>query len=150
MVALESSEQNRASLNQESAVERYGFSITFIDDNSVHVRDILGKEIAFEYPMDQIGFDRYDKFIQRMQDSNVPPPPIEDVVLTVKRPLADVLKKPMLGKDSNSPVKLTTLEKIAEQHGLTTDEMKWMYRFAQDALYGRFKSRLRPNASRTD
>jgi hypothetical protein len=139
--------QNRENIGSasgyERAKERYGLTVVFIDDNSVHVRDILGKEVAFEFPFHGTDLNRYDAFIQRMQDKNAPLPPIENVVLTIKRPLADVLRKPISREGSNSPTKLATLEQIAQQHGLTTDEMKWMYHLAREGLYERFRSRLR-------
>jgi hypothetical protein len=127
----------------ERAIQQYGFSVSFIDDNSVCVRDARGKEAAFEFPLSNVTFDEYDKFIQQFQRADLPPPPIEDVKLSIRRPRQDNVPESLSKNKANSATKQRTWEEHAEKHGVSVDEMKWMYFFAQVELYARYKARLR-------
>lgn len=151
MIAFESSEQLATSvqkegeekerrLQYEQAKERYGFRVSFIDNNSVHVRDACGINVAFEFPLDNETLDEYDKFIQQMQSDNLSPPPIEDLRMVIRWPRSDALRDT---PDTNAPTQQSTWEEHAEKHGISTDEMQQMYLFAREELYARYKSRLR-------
>jgi hypothetical protein len=154
MIALESSEHNATGIQKDSeekkrgeqydlAKERYGFTITLIEDNSIHVRDWLGNEVAFEFPLGNIDFDKYDSFLQQMQNKNLPLPPIESISLAIHKPLADISRRTRPADSPNSQTYNRTWEQLAQDHGISIDEMLEMHFFAREALFARFKARLR-------
>jgi hypothetical protein len=157
MMALESSEQNASSIlwngNEEAKRDqceqlktKFGFSVTFVDNNSVHVRDALGKEVAFAFPMADVSLAEYDNFIHQMQNDNRPLPSVGAVKLSVGKALADASLVAAVDR-LNSGTHPRTWEKHAANHRIGVDEMKAMYFFAREELYARFKSRLRSTKS---
>jgi hypothetical protein len=135
-------EKKKLRISYEQAKERYGFQIATIDDNSVGVREASGRKVVFEFPMGDIGIDEYDKFIEQMRDNNCPLPPIENMRMTIYKPLGDTSAR----RSANIPNSADfpySWEQHAEDHGISVDELKFMYAFAREELYNRFKSRLR-------
>src|SRR5580704_15422053 len=103
--------------------EQYGFKISLIDDNSVHVRDAVGREAVFEFPLGNISLEKYDRFIEQLMDTSRPPPSVDAIELAVGKPLS-MGPHPVTGP--NSPTYPRTWEQHAENFGMSTDEMKAM------------------------
>jgi hypothetical protein len=129
----------------EQAIKRFGFSVSFIEDNLIHVRDAAGHEVAFEFPMGNIELDRYDQFIQQMQDENRPLPDITQLELSIAKPRTDALRATALSPAAdNSITRPRTWADHAQDHDVSVDELKEMYSLARRRLYDRFRRRLRP------
>jgi hypothetical protein len=148
MTGFESSKQHGHNLDTEQtsesnqASEQYGLRVSYLDDNEVHVTDRHGIEIAFEFPMKTIELSEYDNFIEQFQNSQLPLPPIETVRLAIGSPVTNVAREGR-NSDLNSEIKLLGWDRIAQQHGISIDELKSMYLFAREQIYVRFKRRLR-------
>lgn len=128
--------------HSQNAEKQYRFNVAFIDDNSVHIRDAGGREVAFEFPLKNVRLEDYDRFIDQMRNSESPVPPIGMIDLAIGKVTTDISFKRQLASGNSSPT-LMTWQQHAAAHGITVDEMKSMYEFAREALYKRYLSRLR-------
>jgi hypothetical protein len=122
-------------------------SITYIDDNSVHVRDTLGHELAFQYPLGNISLKDHDGFIEQMSDRSAPLPAIERLVMAVSKALIDPLKAIEETNRPNSGASGQTIETLARWNGVDPERLVRMLMFARQRLYERFKARLRDSVS---
>ena len=114
------------------------------------MRDARGNEAAFQYPMSNVTLKDYDKFVSQMQDTKGLLPAVDDLRLSIGQPLADAQATHGYWI-SNSITSPYEWEKHAREHDMDVEEMKWMYFFAREQLYRRFKSRLRtPKEARPD
>jgi len=116
--------------------DKFGLKITYIEDNSVLVRDAVGVEVAFEWPL-IISMGEYEAFLTQMMDSNRPLPSLDGLKPTVIMPL-DTPEQTV--HESNL---LPFFERHALIHKVSAEEMERMYNLARQLLYDRFKSRLR-------
>jgi len=136
--------ERRAEKQAKRGEQQYGFTITFIDDNSVHVRDATGYENAFAFPMENTSMEKYEKFIEQMSDRNGPLPSIENMVCAIGKTLAVSSDHPHSSSGINDTVgQGVDFEVHARKHGLSAEEMEAMYYFARRQLYDRFRARLR-------
>jgi hypothetical protein len=123
--------------------ETIDLTLTHVDDNSVHVRDSFGHEIAFHYPLKNISFEEYDKFVDQMRNKAAPLPPIENLVMGVSKAVVDPSRANPRAEVDNSGTRARTIEELATAHGITPDEFRKMLLLARETLYERFKGRLR-------
>jgi hypothetical protein len=135
--------EGERSPHYKHAKERYGLRVSHIEDNLLHVQDAAGHEVAFEFPMGGVTLDHYDSFIEQMQDASRPLPDVENIVLTVAKPLADASLGTRAAATPNSATRPYSWEQAAKDNGMTVDEMWNMYFFAREELFVRFRSRLR-------
>jgi len=119
------------------------FSITFMDDNLVHVRDTCGREVAFEFPLRNVSFKEYDRFVTQMKNPSRQLPSVEDMIMVIHRPYSAPDRSRPVGAPNSAVVPYSSWEQHAEEHGLSAQEMKHMYLFARSTLYAHYKERLR-------
>ena|SRR3989344_5765358 len=118
------------------------FSITFMDDNLVHIRDTCGREVAFEFPLRNVSFKEYDRFVTQMKNPSRQLPSVEDMIMVIHRPYSAPDRSHRPG-DPNSQVNPSTWKQHAERHGMGVREVMTMYVYARNALYARYRARLR-------
>lgn len=135
-------DEKERTFNQHSEARRE-FVITHIDDNSVFVRNSLGQEIAFQYPLGSISFKEYDKFVEQMSDTAAPLPSIDNLILGVSQTIVDPSRAARERDRMNSNAHGRTIEGLARDLGIDADQLLRMLLFARQALYDRFKTRLR-------
>jgi hypothetical protein len=136
------SEENKETESKDAKTQ-YGFEVALIDDNSVHVRDTDGNEVAFEFPVANIQLDEYDHFVERMQNHDLPLPPIANIRLAIHKPLADISRDTPATDAPNSRTRSLSWVEHAQEHGISVDEILAMYRFAREQIYARYRLRLR-------
>lgn len=145
MAALEFS--LRHSDNKDKTKEKESdFKITFIDDNTVHLCNADGRELAFEFPTRGTTNDDYDKFVQQMHDEHSPLPLESAITMSISKPLIDPMHEPSTTR-KNSSGQPSSFKDLAEKLQIDAEELKGMYLFARHQLYQRFKNRLRRTAS---
>ncbi len=123
-------------------LDEFQFSVTSIDDNEVRVQDGTGREVAFEFPLRNVSLHEYDKFIDQMRNTSAPPPPIDEMDVSIRKVYSGSNHTHQRGSPNDMSYTMTW-EQHADQHDMTVKEIKEMYDFARRALYARFRDRLR-------
>lgn len=122
--------------------KEYGLHISYLDNETVHIRDRKNKEVSFSFPTG-IDLDSYDAFVEEMQDKNKPPPSIERVIVVVRKSLMDLEKRRGNVEDQNFLGKNVGVKALAREHNVPVQEMISMLALAKLTLYRIYKERLR-------